>query len=428
MSAPDLVFAARELEDYSLEPALAVGVSPPACDPSMCRRVEGAFLVFGVLSLLQFNFLASSVPLFQLSFGEQWGEQMMQVYSWSSLVAVVGMVFCGSRLPRTLALQGAFVLGSVVPFLLAGGAAVLGPARGGLAAALLAVGLVGVGFSGVFMSALFGFQAELAPVYKATLSNALALGQGLAGLVAFAVCFAAGLLLEGSWQHVAMLVPPVLVSFVSLWRYRRMLAAPSVRKLDEELVEADAESGAPPPSCAQGLWDLLAASGRNAASLGTVFLTLLGTFLVFPVVTGGLLPASLAPGSAQAQAYGVATIGVFQVFDTVGRYAARFNRPGKWGLRVLVVLRFGFAPLFLAMYTERCGLLGTIFAQLGANALFALTNGLCLALGMGSATTHAGDADRPAVARASVLMLQCGIMVGSMLTGAVRETAELAQC
>lgn len=93
MSTPDLVFAAKELGDYSLEPAPAVGRAPPACDPRMCRLVEGAFLVFGVLSLLQFNFLASSVPLFQLSFGERWGEQMMQVYSWSSLLAVVGMVF-----------------------------------------------------------------------------------------------------------------------------------------------------------------------------------------------------------------------------------------------------------------------------------------------------------------------------------------------
>lgn len=316
------------------------------------------------------------------------------------------------------------MLGSVVPFLLAGGAAVLG--RGGLETAMFAVGLVGVGFSGVFMSALFGFQAELAPVFKAQLANALALGQGLAGLVAFVVCFAAGLLLEGSWQHVAMLVPPVVVSVLSLWRYRRMLVAPSVKRLDEELVEVDVEIVR--PSCVKGLVDLLAASGRNAVSLGTVFLTLLGTFLVFPVVTGGLLPQSLEPGSAQAQAYGVATIGVFQVFDTVGRYAARFDRPGKWGLRALVLLRFGFAPLFLAMYTERCGLLGTMPVQLGVNALFALTNGLCLALGMGSATTHADQADRQSVARASVLMLQCGIMVGSMLTGAVRQTAELAQC
>jgi equilibrative nucleoside transporter 1/2/3 len=272
--------------------------------------------------------------------------------------------------------------------------------------------------SAVMQAGLMAFCASLSP--KA--SAAAMFGLGLAGLLTFGFdevfrVFGCGLLLQTELLYILCILWTVL----SFWICHRFIlsqnwAPPQVRDIDVAETPNTVGQQLRTPDDSPDAKSVLRAIFPQAMN---VFLVFSVSLTLFP---GVVVHWKLGEGASTAAQAGFTTfvIGLFQVFDVVGRYGAgpvaKFIRPGY--LVWLVLARFAFIPLFILgqRQTENAfWLSGSSAGRSLLMALFAFSNGFVGSCAMMYGPEAAPRAGRELAGTAMSCSMVWGIFSGCLL-------------
>jgi len=398
-----------------------------------------AMCLLGISALLPYSALLTAQPFFDMHAfaGLNFPFSSMLVYSLCLCCSQLLLTLKGQLLPIRLRMNAAFaisILGCSLLLVLAVASQFINDNARTLACAITLVCVAVLAMSAALLqTALLGMAGLMGPQYAA----AVMLGFGIAGLV----CFALSLLVQAVEQAVGgvreesgeagVIVTAVLFSVTTVYTVLCVGISSSLLRSSAMADVEDDNSIAPlETSCNFEGRRALNASSFNASnglqSMRDVAPQALNVCAVF-AVTMCVFPGVMArweprPSSVfldKRQLFETLLVGTFQVFDVLGRTAAKqgAQKITPERLRLHVALRVIFVPAFLLgqFKPDLCVLWGSDVGRFALCAGLALTNGWSGSLAMMFGPMRAADERREVAGMAMSFVMVFGIFMGSLL-------------
>ncbi|CAJ1431142.1 unnamed protein product [Effrenium voratum] len=397
--------------------------------------------MLGVLTLAAWNFYLTAVGFFEMWFpGMQWAFIASMTYQATNVVGTSLMVKFGQRLPfrftycASLAMQMAMIL--LMPMLafwtpLEAHGDEVTPSHWGFALALSCCAVLGLAES-CFTSLICGLAGSMG---DPRLMGGIMAGQGIVGVISpillIGLKFLSGDPMLWKYQVVfgffgfcagLQLLGLCLVRFVpASYQDHRSAEANMVEVVHSFTSGGSRAAGAGLLEAQRGARAVLKDVSPQLVNIATVFVV---TFIVFPGVAATWKPQLeffTSKGKLGNDWYTTLVVGVFQIFDVVGRATPQgLEKIGVNCSRLFIPvwLRVLFIPAFMAL--QRCP--NSIAAPWQdylaflTMALFAASNGWCSTLAMmygPSQVKHPDEQHRAGVIMELGLIL--GIFAGSVL-------------
>eukprot|EP00439_Symbiodinium_sp_Y106_P082178 s842_g21.t1 len=392
------------------------------------------FVILGILTLAAWNFYLTAVGFFELRFpGHQWAFIASMTYQATNVLGTTTMVKIGQKIP----FKPAYVISIAVQLLMMLALPMLAfwsaeevhgdlvtPSTWGFAAALACCAVLGLAES-CFTSLICGLAGSTG---DPKLMGAIMTGQGIVGVVPpillISLKFLSGDPLK--WKY------EVVFCFFGTCAALQALGAYLVRyentRPNTTMVEVvsfcsytNSEPSDPARQLISGERSFGVVLKDVIPQLVNVSMVFVVTFVVFPGVAANWSPQLdifVSKGTLGKDWYTTLVVGIFQIFDVVGR--STFKAFEKIGvspktLSIPVWLRLAFIPAFMLLQ-RRPNSIAAPWQDLLAfavMALFALTNGWCSTLSMisGVQVSHPAEQHRAGVIMELGLIL--GIFAGS---------------
>ncbi|CAE7361445.1 ENT3 [Symbiodinium sp. CCMP2456] len=401
------------------------------------------FVILGILTLAAWNFYLTAVGFFELWFpGHQWAFVASMTYQAMNVVGTTTMVKVGQKIP----FKPAYVMALVLQLLMILAMPMLAfwspeeanddvvtPSTWGFAAALACCAVLGLAES-CFTSLICGLAGSTG---DPKLMGAIMTGQGIVGVVPpilmLSLKFLSGDPMKWKYEVVfcffgtcaaLQALGVFLVRYVPTFHQENRHADATM----VEVVSIGSFNTSEPADPARQL-----ISGERSfgpilkdvmPQLVNVTMIFVVTFVVFPGVAASWSPQLeffVSKGALGKDWYTTLVVGIFQIFDVVGRSTPKVLEkigvsPKRLGIPVW--LRLAFIPAFMLLQ-RRPNSIAAPWQDLLAfavMALFALTNGWCSTLAMiygPQQVTHPAEQHRAGVIMELGLIL--GIFAGSVL-------------
>lgn len=378
-------------------------------DKKMLSRAQLALMSLGICTLLPYNCLLNAQPYFkQYPFkGLQFEFTSMMIYSLGLCTSQIFLACKGDGFTVNQRMGTAFITEVIVCITFFGLTFASTSHGHQLYVPMLVTILVLAVSNAVLQTGTFGVAGSI----HQGMSSAVMLGLGISGLVSFFVSLFVQAIQHatnpetsdsadaGRMVALVMWAICILQTLISCWVYFIFLrsrlpeTASAIAMLEEQRTRAPSEASgmAFVPDDASSAW------GQICKRHSPVFLEIwpqamnvFGVFLVTMAIFPGVVvlwePMAGSAFRNSKQIYHNILIGCFQVGDVLGRSitgpVGRCIGPSR--LWILVLLRFGFIPLFMLgqRSPESSFVWGSDVGRLVLCAFFAITNGLAASLAM----------------------------------------------
>lgn len=412
-------------------------------DPPRNDHLHIIFVILGMLTLAAWNFYLTAVGFFELWFpGRQWAFIASMTYQAMNVLGTSTMVRVGKYVPFKLGYLGALGFQMVLIVLLPSlafwsadhvdGDSIV-PSTWGFACALGCCGMLGLA-EAVFTSLICGLAGSMG---DGRCMAGIMTGQGIVGVLC-PVLMLSLKFLSGDpmkWKYAVVFGffgSCAALQAIGLYLVRYIPAARiDHRNLLETVPDANASVSASTAVTPSELAQTLTSNERRLGAilkdvlpqLMNIFLTFVVTFVVFPGVAASWAPQLdffKSKGHLGQDWYTTSIIGMFQVFDVVGRSTSGIFAKMSITARRLwipVLLRCTFVPSFMLLqrFPDVLPAPSQDYVAFTIMALFAVSNGWCST----NAMIHGPQqVEHPAEQHRAGIVLELGLILG-ILVGSV---------